>query len=115
MDNRPDTERVWRVFLDMHEELYPGIVVTRQNLTVGTGLDDRVVREAIHELVCEHGKPIISLQTGGYKVAGSQQEIEQACGYYHRYAMQLLERETALRKSWAAWAQAEQIQLGVRG
>jgi hypothetical protein len=60
------------------------------------GLCERDVRRAIKHLVMEHGVPIASGH-GGYFTPVTPEEIDQACRYYHGYAMACLTVESRLR------------------
>ena len=60
------------------------------------GICERDVRKAIKHLIVEHGVPIAS-GPGGYFTPATPEEIEQACRYYHGYAMACLTVESRLR------------------
>lgn len=58
---------------------------------------EREIRDTIKHLVTRHGERIGSCKNGYYMIETSE-ELEQACKYYHSYAMSLLHVEARLRK-----------------
>ena len=112
--NSPDIS--WRMDANLVYRAITGHVgasnpVTRRNLSLLTGLSDRAVRAAIHELVVQKHLPICS-STGGYFLAATQDEIAAQVRYLTSYAGELFERAHALER---AAARFEPQQLTVLG
>lgn len=96
-----ELDAVWAVLQDHHGR---GQAISRRTLAARTGLPDRRLRAAIHELIAA-GRLVGSLPTGGYFVITDSSELADVVTYYRSYAYELLERARALELT---YAQAEQ-------
>lgn len=77
--------------------LNEGAVLTRQELSALTGMDDRTVRDKIRRLR-RSGVPIMAMKNGGYKIAKTDAEMHELLMQYRKRAMDELVTYSKLRK-----------------
>ncbi len=87
-------------------------VISRNHLTEQTGLSDRKVRQAIHELIVWRGLPVCSSSQGGYFLPSSQRELDDAVRFIESYRDEAAQRARCLREAFARFT-AEQLRLAV--
>lgn len=115
-DLRDSLDISWRVDANLVYKAITGHVgahnpVTRRNLGLLTGLSDRAVRAAIHDLVVQKHLPICS-SNGGYFLAATRDEIESQVRYLTSYAGELFERARALERAAARFDPEQLTMLG---
>lgn len=100
-------------------DLYRGAgnPISRHQLTHLTGVSDRKVRAAVHELITQRRLPICSSSNvyglgAGYYVATTREELEHAVRFIESYRDQAAERARCLREAFAQF-EAEQMRLAV--
>jgi len=72
--------------------------VSRMELSLLTGLDDRTIRQAIKDLIEEHGQPIGSNYAGGYYMIADREELKKTYETLRGHALSILKRAAKLRK-----------------
>src|SRR5579864_8834632 len=110
MKARVTSLEVDRVEAVLRHHVGAAFVISREALSAETGLSDRRVRQAIHELIVERGLPICSSRTGGYFLAASHQELEDAVRFIESYRDEQAQRARCLREAFATF-EAEQLKL----
>ena len=101
-----------RVEAVLRHHVGAAFAVSRQGLSAATGLSDRTVRQSIHELIVHRRVPVCSSPAGGYWIAATVQELEDAVRFIEAYGSECMERARCLREAFAQFT-AEQLRLGV--
>ncbi len=101
-----------RVNAVLHRHVGAAFVISRDNLATQTGLSDRKVRQAVHELIVERGVPVCSSPLGGYFLPASQAELEGAVRFIESYRDEAAERARCLRQAFAS-LMADQMRLAI--
>ena len=88
-----DADRLHEILLDHIGSEHP---ISRHALVYATQMSDRRIRQSLHELVTQRKLPICSSLSGGYFLASTYGELEEAVGLMRRYANEMMERSRVL-------------------